>query len=333
MINTKQKQFYYKKNIVIAGGLGFIGSTLARGLVGLGAKVTVVDNLMPDSGANIYNVKGLEEKISIIKGDVRDMSLMNIIVKDVDIIFNLAGSLSHVDSMNDPLSDMDNNCKSQLTILESCRKFNPNTRIIHTGTRNQYGRAMYLPVDENHPTIPVDINGIHSIASEWYYIMYYKAYGIKTCSIRLTNTFGPRHQMKHCRQGVLNWFIRQIMDNQVIKLYGGGSQTRDCIYVDDVVSALIEIGMSNNVWGESFNLGAYPISLKDFVKLLIKVKGNGKYEECDFPNNLKTIEIGDFIADCTKINKAIGWKPRVDLITGIKYSFDFYEKNREHYWS
>ena len=248
-------------NVLITGGLGFIGSTLAIAEVSRGNKVTVIDALLPDYGGNRFNVKEIDKEIEIEIGDVRDKKLMEKLVKGKDIIYSLAGTLSHVDSMTDPFTDLEINCVSQLTLLEACRKLNPQAKLLFAGTRNQYGRAKYLPVDENHPLEPVDVNGINNIAAEWYYRLYHNIHGLQTCSLRLTNTYGPRHQMKHSRQGVLNWFIRQLLDGKTVELFGDGSQIRDINFVDDVVTAFMLAADSPKSDGEVFNLGGEAVSL------------------------------------------------------------------------
>src|SRR3989344_5137459 len=281
--------YYRNKRILITGGLGFIGSNLAIELVGKGAKVTIMDALIPTYGGNLFNIEPIKEKVKWVRGDVRARKIMDRMVRDQDIIFNLAGTLSHVDSMRDPMTDLEINCRAQLSLLESVRKLNPKVKIIFAGTRNQYGRAKYLPVDENHPQEPTDINGINNIASEKYHLMYTHVYGIKTVSLRMTNTYGPRHQMKHSRQGVLNWFIRQIMDGEEVKLYGTGKQIRDINYIDDVVEALLAVAKRENGWGEAYNLGGTAISLLEFVKKIIQISGHGKVELVPFPKSRETI--------------------------------------------
>ena len=324
---------YRQKKVLITGGLGFIGSTLARYLVPLGAKVTIIDSLIPQYGGNLFNINGFEKAVNVNISDVRDRYSMEYLVTNQDIIFNLAGTLSHVDSMTDPFTDLEINCTAQLSILEACRKNNPQVKIVWAGTRNQYGKAQYLPVDEKHPMEPTDVNGINNIAGEWYHLLYCKVYGIKACSLRMTNTFGPRHQMKHPRQGVLNWFVRQIIDGEKIRLYGTGEQIRDINYVDDVVEALMMCGLSDKVWGEVFNLGGLAISLKDFVEELIKVNGQGSYELMDFPTDRKAIEIGDYIANYKKIENFLGWKPKTRLSQGIRKTLNYYKKNKKYYWT
>lgn len=324
--------FYYGKEVLITGGLGFIGSNLAIELVKLGAKVTLVDSLVPQYGGNVFNISSIKEQVKINISDVRDKFSIDYLVQGKDIMFNLAGTLSHVDSMTDPFTDLEINVSSQLSILESCRLHNQNIKIVYAGTRNQYGKAQYLPVDERHPLAPTDVNGINCNAGEYYHLLYNQIYGIKACSLRMTNTFGPRHQMKHARQGVLNWFVRQIIDGETIKLFGTGEQIRDINYVDDVVSAMIMVGASDKCWGEVYNLGGIPIGLKTFVEALIEVNGSGKYELIEFPEERKAIEIGDYIADYFKILRTIGWEPKATLQEGIEKTLQYYKKNKKYYW-
>jgi len=325
-------EVYRKKRVLITGGLGFIGSTLAHRLVEYGADVVLIDSLMPEYGGNIFNISGIEKKVRVNIADIRDQYSMNYLVQDKDYIFNLAGTLSHADSMKDPFTDLEINCRSQLSILESCRKYNPKVKISFAGTRGQYGKAQYLPVDEKHPINPTDINGINNMAAELYHLLYNNIYGIKAVSLRLTNTFGPRHQMKHPRQGVLNWFIRQLIDNEKIKLYGDGKQIRDTNYIDDVVVALL-IAMSTSITnGQAYNLGGIPISLEEYVKKAIEIYGKGSYEFVPYPQENKIIEIGDYRADYTKFQSATGWKPKVSLEEGLKKTLDYYLKFKKYYW-
>jgi UDP-glucose 4-epimerase len=294
--------------------------------------VSVVDALIPGYGGNRYNIEPVKDKVKIIIEDIRNKEEMDRIVRGHEIIFNLAGTLSHIDSMSDPMTDLEINCRAQLSLLESVRKYNPDAKIIFAGTRNQYGKAQCLPVRENHPQEPTDINGINSIAAEKYHLMYTKVYGIKTLSLRMTNTYGPRHQMRHSRQGVLNYFIRQLIDGKKIKLFGTGRQIRDVNYIDDVVQALYVTGVSRAGWGEAYNLGGSPISLLDFVKTAIRVYGKGSYEIVPFPKERKTIEIGDYIASCAMMKKTFGWKPVVGIEEGIRKTIDYYLTYKSKYW-
>ena len=324
--------FFTDKNVLITGGLGFIGSTLAIKLAEADANITIVDSLIPDYGGNLFNIDPIKDKININVSDVRDQNSMDYLIQDQDYLFNLAGTLSHIDSMKDPFTDLEINCVSQLRILESCRKNNPDIKIVFAGTRGQYGKCSYNPVDEKHPLIPIDVNGINNIAGEQYHILYNKVYGIKACSLRLTNTYGPRHQMKHHRQGVLNWFIRQVIDNTTIKIYGSGSQIRDTSYVDDVVDAFLLAMMHKETPGEVYNIGGEAFSLIDFVEKLIEINGNGNYELVEYLDESKAIEIGDYIADYSKFSALTGWKPKTNLEEGLKKTLAYYKQHKSMYW-
>ena len=327
------KEFYEGKNVLITGGLGFIGSTLAYRLVEYQANVLIVDSLIPEYGGNLLNIKGIEDKVKVNIADVRDNYGMSYLVKGQDIIFNLAGTLSHIDSMKDPFTDLQINCVSQLSILEACKKNNLNVKILFAGTRGQYGKAIYLPVDEKHPMNPIDVNGINNIAGEWYHILYYNAYGIKACSLRLTNTYGPRHQMKHSKQGFLNWFIRLAMDNQDITIYEPGTQKRDFNYVDDVVEAMLLAIAADKSNGEVFNLGSgEPISVNDIAQKVVEIVGSGRIKLIPYPEEKKKIEIGDYYASFTKINQTLGWNPKTPLEEGLRKAVDYYKKYKNFYW-
>ncbi|MBN2452703.1 MAG: NAD-dependent epimerase/dehydratase family protein [Candidatus Omnitrophica bacterium] len=328
-----QEKVLKNSKVMITGGLGFIGSTLAHRLVQFGSEVLIVDSLLPDYGGNLFNVDGIKERVKINIADVRDGPGMDYLVKGQDFIFNLAGTLSHIDSMADPYTDLEINCRSQLTILEACRKNNPGVKIVFSGTRGQYGRAQYLPVDEKHPMCPTDVNGINNMAGEWYHILYNNVYGIRATSLRLTNTFGPRHQMKHAKQGFLNWFVRMAIEGKEVPIYGDGSQKRDFNYVDDVVDALILAAATDKTNGEVYNIGSgKPVSVLDTLKAIIGVTGSGSYRLIDFPDDKKKIEVGDYYADYSKFSGITGWRPKTDFMEGLRKTVRYYEKNREKYW-
>ncbi len=331
-MTNELKTAYEGKNILITGGLGFIGSTLAHALVSYGAHVTLVDSLVPQYGGNMFNIEDIKDKVTVNISDVRDRSSMNYLVQGKDYIFNLAGTLSHIDSMRDPFTDLDINCVAQLSILEACRHNNPGVKILFAGTRGQYGKAKTLPVTEEHLQEPIDVNGINNMAGEWYHILYYRAYGIRACSLRLTNTYGPRHQMRHPRQGIINWFVRQVIDGEKIRIFGDGEQVRDCTFVGDVVHAFLLAGASPKADGEIFNLGGRHISLKGFVEKIINVAGKGSFELIAYPAENKKIEIGEYIADYSKIKRVLGWEPAIGLEEGLRQSLDYYTKNKNSYW-
>lgn len=323
---------YRNKRVLVTGGLGFIGSNLAIRLVSLGAKVTVLDSMIEDYGGNFFNIEPVKGKITVNISDMRDKYGINYLVRDHDIIFNLAGQLSHIDSMADPYADLEINCTAQLSLLEAVRHHNPKAVVVLTSTRQIYGRPQYLPVDENHPINPVDVNGINTAAGEWYHTLYYNVYGLKTVALRLTNTFGPRQLMKHNRQGFIPWFIRLLIEGKTINLFGNGLQKRDINYVEDVVDALLLSGIQPQAIGQVYNLGGEPISLLDLTRLMIKVNKKGKYTITPFPPEKKRIDIGDYYGDYSKFKQATGWEPQVSLADAVRRTFAFYRKNKKYYW-
>ncbi len=332
-MNEYIKEFYAGSHVMITGGLGFIGSNLAHRLVELGAHVLIIDSLIPHYGGNLFNIKAIEDNVKINIADVRDEFGMNYLVRDQDVMFNLAGQVSHIDSMEDPYTDLNINVRSQLSILEACRKNNSKIKIVFASTRQVYGKPEYLPVDEKHPLHPTDVNGINKMAGEWYHILYNNVHGIKTTSLRLTNTYGPRQLMKHSRQGFIGWFIRQIVEGSEIKIFGDGQQKRDLNYVDDVVEAFLFAGASDKVNGMVFNLGDdNPIDLLSLVQLLIELNGGGSYSLIPFPEERKKIDIGDYYAAYEKIKTVLGWKPKNSIREGLAKTIHFYKKFRQHYW-
>jgi len=323
---------FFNKNVIISGGMGFIGSNLAIKLVGLGANVTVVDNLVPEYGGNTWNIESVKNKIKINIADVRDEKIMGQLIQGQDYFFNLAGQTSHLDSMKNPFVDLEINAKAQLSILEECRKFNPTIKIIFASTRQIYGRPQYLPVDEMHPLVPVDVNGINKLAGEMYHVLYNKVYNIKTLVLRLTNTYGPRMRIKDTRQTFLGIWIRNLLENKPIVIYGDGCQLRDYNYIDDVVDAFLTVAGSD-VWnGSIFNLGdSNPISLETTAKLMIEENNTGNYIFTPFPEELKKIDIGDFYSDFSKIKANLGWNPKVSISEGFRETIEYFRNNYEYY--
>lgn len=324
--------FYSGKKVLVTGGCGFIGSNLAIRLVAEGADVTLVDSMIDEYGGNMHNIAPIKDDVRLNISDVRDRVATQYLVRDKEVIFNLAGQVSHIDSMHDPYTDLEINAKAQLGVLEACRHKNRDARIVLTSTRQIYGKPQYMPVDENHPLDPVDVNGINCIAGEWYHLLYHKVYGIPASVLRLTNTYGPRQLLKHNRQGFIGWFIRLIMENKEIQLYGDGSQRRDLNYVDDVVQAILLAGEKDKAVGEVYNLaGDTPISLRDLVEKMVAISGRGSYKLVPWPEEKKKIDIGDFYGDGTKIREAIGWTPTTSVDEGLKKTFEYYKSNFEPY--
>lgn len=320
------------KNILITGGLGFIGSNLTRRLVSMGNQVTIIDSLIQEYGGNPRNLHDVREKIVINLSDVRDPFSINELIKGQDYLFNLAGQTSHLDSMNDPFTDLDINGKSQLSILEACRKNNPHIRIVFASTRQVYGKPQYLPVDENHPLNPVDVNGINKIAGEQYHLLYNQVHGIRSSVLRLTNTYGPRMRIKDARQTFLGIWIRNLLEGKPIQVYGDGQQRRDFNYVDDLVEALIIAATENKAIGRVYNLGAPdPISLSDTAKIMCHGIEGMSWKLVPFPQDRKAIDVGDFICDYSSFSSAFGWEPKFKFEEGIKRSLEYFRSELEHY--
>jgi UDP-glucose 4-epimerase len=323
---------FKNKKCLVLGGMGFIGSNLAIRLVSLGADVVVCDSMIDDYGGNLYNIEPVRDKLKINISDVRDMSSMQYIVRNMDYIFNLAGQVSHIESMRDPFTDLEINVKAQLSIMESCRRFNSETKVIFASTRQIYGKAAELPVDEATLLRPIDVNGVNKMAGEWYHILYNNVYGIRTCSLRLTNTYGPRQLIKHNLQGFIGVFIRQAILGEEIKLFGGGDQKRDFTFVEDVVDAFLYAAISDRADGKIFNLGGIrPYSLKEFTEILLDVTGGGKFTEIPFPKERQKIDIGDAYSDYRKIKESLGWEPRVDLRSGLAVTIAYFKENLKYY--
>jgi UDP-glucose 4-epimerase len=326
-------QQFAAKNILITGGIGFIGSALARSLAHAGAHVTVVDSLIPEYGGNIFNIEDIKNEIKINISDVRDPFAMEYLLRGQDYLFNLAGQTSHMDSMHNPQKDLDINAAAQLSILEACKKHNPTIKIVFASTRQLYGKPEYLPVDEAHPIRPVDVNGINKLAGEWYHILYNNVYGIKACALRLTNTYGPAMRVKDARQTFLGIWMRNLIEGKAIQVFGDGAQLRDFNYVDDVVDALLLAAISDESNGQIFNLGSTEvINLKDLAIMMAEMLPGGSYQIVPFPAERKAIDIGDYYSDFKKIESTLGWRPKVSLEDGLRRSLTYYIKNREHYW-
>ena len=325
---TAYREFYRDRPVLITGGLGFVGSNLAHRLAALDARVLIVDSLIPDYGGNLFNIHGIEDRVRVNIADIRQQSTMNYLVRGHDVIFNLAGQVSHIDSMQDPYTDLDINCRSQLCVLEACRHNNPSVKVVFAGTRQVYGRPDRLPVTEDHLVRPTDVNGINKAAGEYYHLVYNNVFGVRACSLRLTNVYGPRQLIKHNRQGFIGWFIRLAVEGATIPIFGDGSQLRDFVYVDDAADAFLRAGASEACNGEVFNVGGTePISHTDLTRLLVRIAGSGSVRHVDWPPDKKAIDIGSFYADSSKFKRTTGWAPAVSIEEGLARTVEFY---REH---
>lgn len=317
--------------VLITGGMGFIGSNLARELVRRGASVTVVDSLVPEYGGNLFNVADIERNIRVNISDVRDEHSFRHLIQGQDFLFNLAGQTSHLDSMENPYTDLEINCRAQLSILEVCRRYQPKIKIVFASTRQIYGKPDYLPVDEKHLLRPVDVNGINKMAGEWYHILYNNVYDIRSCALRLTNTYGPRMRIKDAKQTFLGVWIRLLVEGKPFEVWEG-QQIRDFSFVSDVVDAMLQVAVSEEANGQVFNLGGeLAITLKDLAELLVKVTGGGSYVLRAFPGERKRIDIGDYYANFEKIQSTLGWGPKVSLEQGLHQTVEFYRAHLAHY--
>lgn len=323
---------YKNCHILITGGLGFIGSNLARSLVNQGANVTLVDSLIPQYGGNLFNIQDIKDRVSVNICDVRDPFGMKYLVQGKDYLFNLAGQTSHLDSMTDPQTDLAINATAQLSILEACRCANPDIKIVFASTRQLYGKPDYLPVDEKHPIRPVDINGINKLAGEWYHLLYNNIYNIRACALRLTNTYGPGMRVKDARQTFLGIWVRLLLEDKPIKVFGDGLQLRDFNYVDDCVHALLLAGASEKADGKIYNLGnKETVQLKSLADMMTRLGFGGSYELVPFPDERKAIDIGDYYGDFSLITKELGWQPKVSLEEGLHLTLSYYKNCLKNY--
>jgi UDP-glucose 4-epimerase len=321
------------KKVLVTGGLGFVGSNLTAQLVKLGAKVTIVDNMIPRLGGNLFNVKEIVDDIHVNFSDVRDSHSMDYLVKEQEFVFHLAGQVNHVDSIRNPIQDLDINCRGTLVLLESCRKHNRNAKIIFSGTRGEYGSSVKLPVAEDHPTNPKGIYAVTNLTAEKMILVYHDVHKILGTCLRITNTYGPRHQMAHDEYGVLNWFIRKAIDGEVVPVFGDGHILRDFLYVDDLVDCFLRVATAAQAYGEVFNVGSgIPINFIDLSKKIVKIAGTGKVTFTDFTQERKEVEPGDYYTDISKVKRMVGWEPKTDLDEGLRRTIEFYRKFKKEYW-
>lgn len=320
------------KRILITGGAGFIGSSLAKELVKSGAKVTILDAMLPLYGGNLFNLEVIKDNIEFVHGDIRDEKLVETLVKGKDIIYNLAAQVSHLDSKDQPLLDLDINCHGHLIVLEAVRKYAPKAKVLFSSSRMVYGKIVYTPVDEYHPTEPLSIYGIHKLLAEMYYRYYFETFNIDTVTVRIPTPYGPRQHMKHSKYSVVGWFLRQSLDGELIKIFGDGTQSRDYIYIDDVVDAFIRLGLSGKP-GEIYNLGTNEkVRLLDMVDAVLKETQSGTKEHTPYPDNYVVNNFGDYVANYEKIQNDVSWEPKTSLTEGVKKMVEYYKINREFYW-
>ncbi len=318
--------------VLITGGLGFIGSNLARALTAAGAKVTILDALLPPYGGNRFNVADIEEKLELVDGDIRDEELMNKLVQGKQFVFHLAGQVSYLESKDKPFMDLDFNGRGNLVILEAVKNFAPEARILFSSSRLVYGKILELPVKETHPTDPLSLYGIHKLLGEKYYRYYAHTFGVQGVSMRIPNPYGPRQQMKHGKYSIVGWFVRQALEGQEIQIFGDGEQERDYIYIDDIVNGMMRLIVKGQA-GEAYNVGSHErIKFGEMVDMIIAAAGAGTKKYVPWPEDYEKNETGDYIADTHKLEMACAWKPQIDFKDGIREMVEFYRKNKEYYW-
>jgi UDP-glucose 4-epimerase len=328
---TAWQSRFGEPRVMITGGLGLIGSTLARRLVSFGSNVLVVDSLNPSFGGNLFNVEDIRDTVRIEIRDIRDAREMSDLLRDREIIFNLAGQTSHMDSMNAPFEDLEINCLAQLSLLEACRQLNPAARILFASTRQVYGRPSYLPVDERHPLNPVDVNGINKIAGESYHRLYHDVYRLQTTVLRLTNTYGPHMRIRDARQIFLGIWIRHLLEGRPFEVWGG-RQRRDFTYVEDCADAFIAAALAPESVGKVLNVGGSEVvTLEDLARMLIEQNGGGTFEMREYPLERKLIDIGDYYTEDKAFRALTGWAPNVSLESGLARTIAFYKNHSRHY--
>ena len=321
------------KRVLITGGMGFIGSNLARRLVELGSNITVVDAMLPGYGGNLFNVEGVADKIHINFSDIRDVHTMNYLVRDQEIVFHLAGQVDHILSLTNPFPDIDINIRGSAVVMEAVRGHAPGARVVYTGTRGQYGPTVNLPVGEDTPMNPKGLYELTNLTAEKMMLLYNDKHNVATSVLRLTNIYGPRAQMLHSRYGVVNWFVRVALDNGTIKVFGSGDIKRDFLYVDDAVEAILLAAVRDEAIGEVFNVGVdKPSNFLELAERVIAIAGSGRWEFAPFSPERAKQEPGDFYSDITKIRNTLGWEPATDLDTGLRATIEFYKRHGSHYW-
>lgn len=332
-MNDEIKKNFEGKEVLVTGGLGFVGSNLAARLVDCGAHVLLMDAMIPGLGGNLFNVDPIRDKVVVNFSDIRDEHSMNYVVRGKDFIFHLAGQNDHVLSLTDPYSDIDINIKGSVVLLEACRKFNPEARLVYTGTRGEYGSVAKLPASEDAPINPKGLYELSSLTSQKIFKIYHDNHGISSVTLRLTNIYGERAQMLHSRFGVANWFIRQAIDGKTISVFGDGQILRDFLYVQDCVDAILMAASSEQAYGEVLNVGDDTASsFLELAKVTIEEAGSGDWEFAPFTPERAAQEPGDFYSDISKIRRIVGWEPTTSLRAGVKQTVDYYRHNKPQYW-
>lgn len=324
-------RYFENKNVLITGGLGFIGSNLAIALVRLGANVTIQDSLSPTHGGNKHNIFPIEQQVKLVLHSCNEFDTLRQSVANADVIYHLAGQTSHSDSMKTPIDDVEANVFATVNLLEACKQENNQAKIVFTSTRQVYGKPKFLPVDENHELDAIDVNAINKMASEQYLKLYFNLFKIKSTILRITNTYGPRIKLSGNNQGFLGIFLRQALLGEEIFIYGDGTQLRDFLYVNDAVDALLWSPISNPCESEIYNIGSNAVmSIKDFLSVLSKIIPL----DCrivDFPSDRLAIDIGDYYSDFSKFKKNTNWHPNTSVELGLSETIEYYQEHIDYY--
>jgi UDP-glucose 4-epimerase len=319
------------RRILVTGGAGMLGSTIARLAVAAGARVTLLDNMAPQYGGNLFNIRDIAEKAALHYGDIRELPLVSELVRDQDVIFNLAAQVSYVDSNTDPFFDLDVNGRGHLTVLEACRRHNPRARLVFASSRFVYGDVEYNPVDEDHPFNCLSIYGVHKLNGEKYYQFYHRAHGLQALIFRIANPYGPRQHMKHGKYGILNWFIRQALEGKPLTIYGEGTQKRDYIFIEDLAYAML-LGAASKIPFDVFNVGSGTgLAFRDMARLIADAVGGTELKFVEWPKDRYFVETGDYVTDITKIQKALSWRPGTSIADGIARTVEYYRVHGKAY--
>lgn len=332
-MNESSKAAFSGTRVLVTGGLGFIGSSLCMRLIDLGAEVTILDAMLEGHGGNLFNIASIRDRVHVNFGDIRQHNVLHYLVANQDYIFHLAGQNDHVLSQRDPLPDIEINIKGSAMLLEACRRYNPSVKIIYTGTRGEYGSSVTLPVNEDAPVNPKGIYELSSLTAQKLFGIYHTNHGLRSITLRLTNIYGPRAQMQHHRFGVVNWFVRQAIDGQTIRVFGDGTIKRYFLYVDDAVDAILRAAQTDAAYGQTFNVGRdTPNTFYEVAKLCVELAGRGCWEFAPFSAERAAQEPGDFYSDISKIRSIVGWEPKIDLREGLCRTIAFYKDNKTQYW-
>ncbi|MBU0987006.1 MAG: NAD-dependent epimerase/dehydratase family protein [Proteobacteria bacterium] len=305
-------------NILILGGAGFLGCNLARRCLNdKNNNVTVIDSLEPKLKSNLENLKEISGAIDFIQGDIRDISLMQSVVKDQDVIFNCAAQTSHPLSIQDPLFDAQINCLGNLTLLEAVRKNNKDAKVIYASSSTVIGRALGNIVTENHFEFPLDIYSANKCVAEKYHYIYHHVHNVKTLSLRFANLYG-QYGKGFADFGFINYFIWLAANDRQITVFGDGSQSRNVMYVEDASDLLYHCIDHDCLYGDVYfavHKEHYPVV--DIAREIISVFGKGRLIKKRWPHYRKKIEIGDVIISGAKLYYETRWEPQYTLREGL----------------